>query len=140
MSVYSPRNRLLGPSISRDANCIRSPNFSIKCKLPTAVKCNLWFIDYSSAGKGQHRYRTLRETELRLKSEFEAVIKRCAAKITEMCKVEKETWIKLDQLEEDCQGLITQVEKKADALVSLVTIIRVIPRNNSYSNGPVVKD
>ena len=37
-----------------------------------------------------------------------------------MCKVEKETWIKLDKLEEDCQKLITQVEKKADALVSLV--------------------
>ena len=100
----------------------------------------MWFIDYSSAGKGQHTYRTLRETELRLKSEFEAVIKRCAAKITEMCKVEKETWIKLDKLEEDCQGLITQVEKKADALVSLVTVIHVMPRNNRYINGPVVMD
>ena len=38
-----------------------------------------------------------------------------------MCKVEKETWIKLDQLEEDCQKLITQVEKKAETLVSLKT-------------------
>ena len=34
-----------------------------------------------------------------------------------MCKVEKETWLNLDQLEEDCQELITQVEKKAETLV-----------------------
>ena len=46
-------------------------------------------------------------------------IKKCSDKITEMCKVEKETWIKLDQLEEYCQDLIDQVETKAETLVML---------------------
>ena len=54
-----------------------------------------------------------------MKSEFEELIKKCSDKITEMCKVEKETWLTLDQLEADCQKLITQVEKKAETLVSL---------------------
>ena len=52
-----------------------------------------------------------------------------------MCKVEKDTWIKLDELEEDCQGLITQVEKKADSLVSLVINIHVM-RSNHYDGLP----
>ena len=49
-------------------------------------------------------------------------MKTCSDKITEMCKVEKKRWIKLDQLEEDCQKLIIQVEKKADALVSAIFV------------------
>ena len=69
----------------------------------------------------QHTYQSLENTAETLKSEFEELIKKCSDKITEMCKVEKETWIKLDQLEEDCQKLITQVEKKAETLVSLKT-------------------
>ena len=74
-------------------------------------------------GKDQHTYQTLGQTTLSLKSEFEEVIKRCSDKITEMCKVEKETWIKLDQLEEDCQDLIDQVETKAETLVSSIPFV-----------------
>lgn len=55
-------------------------------------------------GKNQNTYQTLGQTAVRLKNEFEGLIKKCSDKITEMRKVEKETWIKLDQLEEDCQG------------------------------------
>ena len=39
-----------------------------------------------------------------------------------MCKVEKGAWLKLDQLEENCQELITQVERKAESLVSLIIL------------------
>ena len=35
-----------------------------------------------------------------------------------MCQEEKEAWLKLDQLEEDCKELIKQVETKAETLVS----------------------
>ena len=75
-----------------------------------------------SAGNGQHTYQTLRQTASKLTTEFEVVIKRCSEKITEMCKVEKGAWLKLDQLEENCQELITQVERKAESLVSLTIL------------------
>ena len=74
-------------------------------------------------GKDQHTYQTLGQTAVRLKGEFEEMIKKCSDKITEMCKVEKETWIKLDQLEEDCEDLIDQVETKAETLVSSIPFV-----------------
>ena len=64
-------------------------------------------------------FQTLEQTADKLKTEFEELIKKCSDKITEMCKVEKETWLKLDQLEADCQDLIDQVETKAKTLVML---------------------
>ena len=73
----------------------------------------------SGTKKQRHTYQSLENIAETLKSEFEELIKKCSDKITEMCKVEKETWLKLDQLEADCQKLITQVEKKAETLVSL---------------------
>ena len=76
----------------------------------------------TSAGYGQHTYQTLRQTASKLTAEFEVVLKRCSEKITEMCKVEKGAWLKLDQLEQDCQELIKQVETKAESLVSLTIL------------------
>ena len=60
----------------------------------------------------RHTYQSLENTAETLKSEFEELIKKCSDKITEMCKVEKETWLKLDQLEEHCQQLIKRWRQK----------------------------
>ena len=68
-----------------------------------------WPAHVSNSGK----------TADKLKTEFDELIKKCSDKITEMCKEEKETWLKLDQLEADCQDLIDQVETKAKTLVML---------------------
>ena len=65
---------------------------------------------------------TVRQTANKLKAEFEVVLKRCSEKLTEMCKVEKGAWLKLDQLEQDFQELIKQVETKARSLVSLTIL------------------
>ena len=90
------------------------------------MKIITYFTFLFSAGNGQHTYQTLRQTASKLTAEFEVVIKRCSEKITEMCKVEKEAWLKLDQLEENCQELITQVERKAESLVSLTILQTMI--------------
>lgn len=76
--------------------------------------------DFIMAGKRkEHHYQTLQQTVDKLMTNFNHMLKKCSAEITQMCRSEKETWQKVDQVEEECQSLIRQVEAKADDLVSI---------------------
>ena len=38
------------------------------------------------------------------------MIKKCSDKVTELCKLEKETWQTVDTLSEKCEAMMNQVE------------------------------
>ena len=45
------------------------------------------------------------------------MLKKVSATVTSMCKTEKTAWLKLDDLEEECQRLQKQVDTAADNMV-----------------------
>lgn len=74
------------------------------------------------ADKEQHTFYTLDDTSELLKDEFKEFLKKCSEKITEMCKLEKETWMKLDYVEEQCNNCINDVDKKEADMVSIAMV------------------
>ena len=66
-----------------------------------------------------HNFSTLSDTATQLKAEFATLLRECGQKLTEMCKVEKQTWQELDEMNQSCDELTEEVNKKAEELVSI---------------------
>ena len=52
-----------------------------------------------------------------IRSEFSTSLKKVSESITKLCKVEKESMLALDEVEEKCQSLSRMVETMAKKLV-----------------------
>ena len=59
-----------------------------------------------------------------IRREFSASLKKVSESITKLCKVEKESMLVLDEVEEKCQSLSTMVETMAKKLVRPLKSIR----------------
>ena len=46
------------------------------------------------------------------------MMKKCSDKVTELCKLEKQTWQTVDTLNEKCEDMIKHVEATAERQVS----------------------
>lgn len=68
-----------------------------------------------------HFYHTLKDTAAQLNREFTEITKKYSEKITELCKLEKATWQKLDDLENECERCTEQVNSRTEELVSQIS-------------------
>ena len=64
-----------------------------------------------------HTLRSLEDVKRQIRLELSRVLKKVSATVTLMCKTEKAAWLKLDDLEEECQRLQQQVNTAADNMV-----------------------
>ena len=69
-------------------------------------------------GGKKHSYQPLEEISVRIGYEFEELLKISSQTTTKMCQEEKQTWRKLDKVEDRCRQLVKQVETKREELVS----------------------
>ena len=60
--------------------------------------------------EGNHEIVPLATIRDRLEAQFADMIKNCSVKVTELCKLEKETWQTVDTLNEKCEGMMNQVD------------------------------
>ena len=77
------------------------------------------FQYFSGDPSAEHSFVTIVQAAQKLKAEFETLNKKCSEKLTRMCSLEKETWFDLDEMEQECDKLLEQVEKKAERLVRM---------------------
>lgn len=61
-------------------------------------------------------------TRISLEAQFADMIKKCSDKVTELCKLEKETWQTIDTLNEKCVAMIEQVETTKEKQVLFLVI------------------
>ena len=71
-----------------------------------------------------HRFLSLKEIDQMIRREFSTSLKKVSESITKLCKVEKESLLALDEVEEKCQSLSRMVEEMAKKLVRLLKSIR----------------
>ena len=57
-------------------------------------------------------------TRQNLEAHFRQMIQQCSDKVTELCKLEKETWQTVDELNEKCEAMIKQVDTTTEQQVS----------------------
>ena len=72
------------------------------------------------AGRTSHSLHSLADMEDLVKSDFAKLQKRCSEKLTEVCRVEKQVWKTLDELEEDSDELMNQVTLNTKELVRYI--------------------
>ena len=60
--------------------------------------------------EGNHEIVPLATIRERLEVQFADMIKKCSDKVTELCKLEKETWQTVDTLNEKCEAMMNQVD------------------------------
>ena len=65
----------------------------------------------------EHKLQTLSHVAAAVKSEFADLTKKLEAELEKYAVKEKEGWVKLDKLEEECKNLTKQVEKSTENLV-----------------------
>lgn len=70
------------------------------------------------AENNDHFYKTMNDIRSQLEAEFAELTKSVTDKMTEMCKLEKETWQKLDNLEMECDELRRDIHDKAKEMVT----------------------
>ena len=74
-------------------------------------------ISESEAEVKSHAFVSLEDVERQIRSELSRVLKKVSATVTSMCETEKAAWLKLDDLEEECQRLQQQVNTAANNMV-----------------------
>ena len=72
----------------------------------------------SEADDKCHMFVSLQDVEKKIKSEFSEVLKNISETVTEMCKTEKESWLTLDSIEEECRTLKEKVEAASNKMVN----------------------
>lgn len=106
-----------------------TPDIIYHLNLCSLLKCSILFVENSTeenswenseenSRENSHVFKTLKDVETQIKSKFSDAIKQLSKKVAELCVEEKQAWLKLDDIEEDCRTLTIQVEKKAEELVS----------------------
>ena len=60
--------------------------------------------------EGNHEIVPLATIRERLEAQFADMIQQCSDKVTELCKLEKETWQTVDTLNEKYEAMMNQVE------------------------------
>lgn len=71
---------------------------------------------FNTDGKS-HEFRTLKDGRTKLVAVYEKMLEACSKQLAKMCKQEKQTWQRLDQIETDCSVLIRDLTSKAEELV-----------------------
>lgn len=61
------------------------------------------------AGNIDHFFKSLKDISSQLKAEFEELMKKCSVESAKLCKLEKEVWTDLDELDDFCQNSINDV-------------------------------
>ena len=74
-------------------------------------------ISESETDDQSHTFISLQDVEEQIKSEFAEVLKKVSQTIATMCQTEKQAWLRMDEVEEECQRLTKQVETAAQKLV-----------------------
>ena len=69
-------------------------------------------------GKHEPFAFSMASTRQSLEAHSKQMIKRCSEKVTELCKLEKETWQTVDELNEKCEAMIDQIETTTEQQVS----------------------
>lgn len=64
-----------------------------------------------------HSYQSLFEIEKLLREQFRQLFKKCTGKLSEMAKLEKNTWQRLDDERENYESMRKTVENSAQAKV-----------------------
>ena len=72
---------------------------------------------------GKHENVPLATTRIALERHFEDMIKKCSDKVTELCKLEKQTWQTVDELNEKCEAMMKQVDTTAEKQVQCSCIL-----------------
>ena len=86
-------------------------------------------ISESETDDQSHTFISLQDVEEQIKSEFAEVLKKVSLTITTMCKTEKQAWLRMDEVEEECQRLTKQVETAAQKLVWYPALLSTICRS-----------
>ena len=79
------------------------------------------FIFAMHAGEN-HNTIPLATARISLEAHFAGRIKKCSDKVTELCKLEKQTWQTVDELNEKCEAMMNQVDTTAEKQVPLFFI------------------
>ena len=61
----------------------------------------------------EHCYYPLASVKTKIKSKFDELLKQTDSKLTEIARIEKNAWKRLDTLEEECQKMTKNVEKNS---------------------------
>ena len=64
-----------------------------------------------------HNTIPLATARISLEAHFAGRIKKCSDKVTELCKLEKQTWQTVDELNEKCVAMMNQVDSTAEKQV-----------------------
>ncbi|XP_067931438.1 E3 ubiquitin-protein ligase TRIM71-like [Watersipora subatra] len=65
-------------------------------------------------GKGCHQFQTLAGIADSFKKEFTELLTACSDKVTEICKLEKETWLTLDSIIAECHEMVQNAQKNME--------------------------
>ena len=68
-----------------------------------------------------HSTIPLATARISLEAHFSEMIKKCSEKVTELCKLEKQTWQTVDELNEKCEAMIRQVDLTAEKQVQVAS-------------------
>ena len=71
----------------------------------------------------KHQLIALRTARRSLETQYAEMMKRCAEKVTELCKLEKQTWQIIDTLNEKCDAMVMQIDTTAEQQVCTIVII-----------------
>ena len=69
-----------------------------------------------------HSTVPLATARISLEAHFAEMIKKCSDKVTELCKLEKQTWQTVDELNEKCKAMMNQVDTTAEKQVPLLCL------------------
>ena len=64
-----------------------------------------------------HRFMPLAAALATLETRFEEMVQKCSDKVTELCKLEKQTWQTVDELNEKCEAMMNKVDSTAEKQV-----------------------
>ena len=59
-----------------------------------------------------------------LETRFEEMIQKCSDKVTELCKLEKQTWQTVDELNGKCEAMMNQVDTTVEKQVGRFLLLK----------------
>ena len=80
------------------------------------VQVNI-YLNLPIISGGAHQYESLEQTRASFESSVGDLLEKLSQKITELCNLEKSTWLTVDLLSENCEKMLTQVDEYANEKV-----------------------